>query len=207
MIRILSLLCATAALAFPGTVISVSSSPNVFLGGIGAVSWTQSGSFNNVEVTAQMSNQSGVGQSLSFHAYLTDAIGATATVADEIASLGFSLAPGLNQTVNLFSGLTLGPGTYFLVISPDAGVSGIAGWAAINSAPTVTLGSGVTRNADRGSSGAIASYPPSTVIPLLTGGSLLYDVTTVDSAVPEPATTALIGAGLAILASYRRRSK
>lgn len=205
MIRLLSLLCATAALAFPGTVISVSGSGNVQLGGISAVSWSQSGSFSNVAVTAQMSNQSGIGQSLAFHAYLTDAIGAGATVADEIASLGFTLSPGSNQTVNLFSGLSLGPGTYFLVISPDGGTTPVGGWAATTAAPTVTLGSGVTRNADRGSNGAIASYPPSTEIPLLTGGSLLYSVTAVDSAVPEPATTALIGAGLAILA-FRRRS-
>ncbi|MBL8222167.1 MAG: PEP-CTERM sorting domain-containing protein [Bryobacterales bacterium] len=204
MLRTIALFLASAALALPGTVISVTGSNpgGINLGGIGAVSWTQSGAFSGVSISAVMTNSFGTGQSIAFHAYLTDAIGPGATVADEIDSTAFSIAPGFNQTVNLFNGLSLGPGTYFLVISSDLGATGAGGWSVTTSSPTVTTGLGVTRNADRGSNGAAALYPPATNIPVLTGGSLLYSVTASD--VPEPATTALIACGLAIIAVRRR---
>jgi len=206
LLRTLSLFLASAVIALPGTVISVSGSNpgGVNMGGIGAVSWTQSGAFSGVSISAVMTNAFGGGQSIAFHAFVTDAIGAGTTVADEIASTAFSITPGFNQTVDLFSGLSLGPGTYFLVISPDAGASGAGGWSVTTASPTVTTGLGVTRNADRGSNGAIALYPPSSDIPVLTGGSLLYSVTASD--VPEPGATTLIACGLAMLGIRRLRS-
>ncbi|MBL8173474.1 MAG: PEP-CTERM sorting domain-containing protein [Bryobacterales bacterium] len=203
MLRLLSLFVASALVALPGTVISVAGNGTLSLGGLGAVSWTQTGTFAGVTVSAEMNNISGAGQSLSFHAYLTDAIGPGASVADEIASTAFTIAPGFNQVVNLFQVANLGPGTYFLVIAPDGGTTPVGGWAGTSTSPTVSLGAGVVRNADRGTSGTFASYPPATNIPALTGGSLLYSVTSAD--VPEPATTALVVAGLAAIVLRRAR--
>lgn len=196
---LLPLFLSSAVMSLAGTIISVTGPPPALFIGTAAqaVSWTQTGAYSNVAVSAVMSNASGIGATLNYHAYLTNALGGGATVANEIASTSFSLAAGFNQNVEVFNGLSLGSGTYFLVISSDIGANGSGGWSVITTAPTVTLDTGVTRNAD-GSTSSSTGYPPGRTFSNITGGTLLYSVTT-DESVPEPATTALLGAGLALM--------
>lgn len=201
---------ALAVLGFRGngyanTVISVAPASTAFAAGANALSssWTQTGSYSNVTVSAVLTNLSGIGLSFGYHAFLTNSLGPGTTVANEIANTAITLAPGLDQSIALFSGLSLGSGTYFLVITPDGGPNGATGWSDVTSAPVVTLDAGVTHGTDRFSTSNIG-YAPSRTFNTLPGNSrLLYSVEA--DPVPEPATTALLGAGLVLMLLKARR--
>lgn len=203
-LSVVSLLCALAATsASAATIVSVSGTPAVFIGtAVTAAGWTQTSAYTNVNVSAVLTNASGIGAGLAMHAFLTNAIGAGTTVANEIASVGFNLTPGIAQNVSLFSGLSLGPGNYFLVLQPDGGSTGQGGWAA--AVPTIVTDGGVTRVGDRFSSTAAGYAPASTLNLINQSQQLLYSVETANSAVPEPSTAALVAAGLGIAMARRR---
>lgn len=202
-----SLLLAVAATTNAAAIISVSApNPSVAAGSaVNAASWTQTGSYSNVSVAAVLSNFSGVGAGLAMHAYLTNQIGAGTTVANEIASTAFTLSPGNAQNVTLFNNLTLGTGTYFLVLLLDNGTTAQGGWAA--DVPTVVTDSGVTHGADRFATTA-AGYAPATVMSTSTAGQrLLFDVTSNDVSVPEPAAVGIVSLALVLILgrTIRRR--
>ena len=127
--------------------------------------------------------------------YLTNAIGPGTTVANEIASTSFSGIIGL-ATSHPFSGLTLGPGTYYLVLG---NLNPGSGWQVVRS-PVTTTGSGVTRNNDQVAIGGAAAYPPASTFASIPQGSgpndsaLSYQVTG-DAAVPEPAAVWFVAIG------------
>jgi hypothetical protein len=150
--------------SFADTIVSVTDSLNsnnrasLFLGGqfsnVVAASWKQSATFSNVTIDAQLVSTDA--SFLSGTAYLMSAIGPGATSASEIvapvtftAPLGpvGNSGPSLAPTV-LFSGLTLAPGTYYLVLTApfQAGTNGSAlTWQiptnlVLVTAPSVTLG-------------------------------------------------------------------
>jgi hypothetical protein len=106
--------------AFAGTIVSVTgtAAANFTLGGsdqdeVLEASWTTLGSYFNVSIAADLGANDSLSPSIS--AYLTTGIGPTETDADEIAGITFDPATD-NEIDNLFSGLTLGPGTYNLVL-------------------------------------------------------------------------------------------
>src|ERR1051325_9058977 len=80
-----------------------------------ATGWTQTGSYTNVSVSALLYAQSNSGLG---SAYLMHSIGSATTPADQIAFTPFSVLPSGNPLlasfIQMFSGLTLGPGTYYL---------------------------------------------------------------------------------------------
>jgi hypothetical protein len=76
------------------------------------VNWTQTGSYTDVSIFAVISAQNIVGNGTGT-VFLTTKIGAGTTTADEIARTTLSgIAFGGDSLIPLFSGLTLGPGTY-----------------------------------------------------------------------------------------------
>lgn len=174
-----------------------------------ATSWTQTGNYTNVAISAVLGF--GTGNS-TVTAYLTTALGTGTALAQEIAHT-VSFVPTTNNTTGTLTPLfvlpTLGPGTYYLTLSGSA----FTGWLLADHAlGTVTTDSGATRNADYGA-GSPGPYPPGTAffLPGDFGGKLEYSVTGDPlTTVPEPGTNLLVGVGLLFLYrnwSTRCRSK
>ena len=184
-----------------------------------ATGWTQTGSYQSVSVSALIF---GGQHAESGTAYLVDAIGARTTVADQIASAPFSVPVGSafsSPFVTLFSGLTLGPGTYYLVLTgngPDF-LSDVE-WR-MDAPVAVQTDAGVTSDpralcaasVDPALLGGVCGFPLSGYIP----ASPFLDLNqanpnagvgcptcrfsllvTSDAAAPEPAVWTLVAAGL-----------
>lgn len=159
------------------------------------VKWTQTSVFSGVSIFATIA----LGPDTGF-AYLTTRTGTGTTVADQVAGAPFTFPATTTETA-LFSGLTLGPGTYYLTLTVTNN-GGSAGWWGTN-AQTVTTAAGVTLSPDYDTF-TPAAYPPATNFFTPTSTNLLFRVTGV--AVPEPSTMAalLTGAGLTFLGCLRR---
>jgi len=195
--------------------------PNSAVTSAAAVSWTQTGSYSNVSVSAYLFGELPVtgGQSEQYTAYLTNNIGAAATAANNVAppvtnfSQPFS-APAPGTPTLLFSGLTLGPGTYYLVIqSLNTSAGGFLWESKAGLSPV--FGSGVSGGAfylasSDGSTGALnAGFAPGSVFgqPSI-GGSVMYSVTgDPGTSTPEPLSLMLSGVGLAAFGLLRRNVK
>ena len=100
-----------------------------------AESWSETTSFSGVDITAVLGDYLGSG---TITAYLTTQIGAGATFAQQIAKASIDPASG-EETDTLFTGLSLGPGTYYLVLSS----ANEATWWG-NTTSTTTTAAGVT---------------------------------------------------------------
>ena len=126
-------------------------------------------------------------------AYLTRQIGPGTTVASEVARAAFERPATTTFTeVRLFSDLTLGPGTYYLVLVPtqDEGM----GWIATDS-PTITLAAGAASgrdffvNDDTGTLDFL--YPPASTFvpsPAFDPNKLMFKVVGLPPLVASPAS-------------------
>jgi hypothetical protein len=196
--------------AMGATVISVTWNNSGTSGGgtgIAAVSWTQTGSWSNVAIGANLTTSGFI--SVTGTAYLMNQVGGGTTAANEMTSpapLSISGNPGLNSMTTIFSGLSLGPGTYFLVVVPDAG-SGLA-WG-LTGSPLQVLGSGITQNSDQ-TAATPNPFPPASAFSN-DSNSRIFSVTGTAGAapgVPEPSTVVMLLAGLSGLAvKARSRSR
>jgi hypothetical protein len=162
--------------------------------------WTTSLNYQNVSISAE------IGGTGSITAYLTNLIGPTATVANDVTSpvtvSSLALPHGLTL---LFSGLSLPAGTYYLVLSGPTGTS--PGWI---SGTTTTLGAGVTTTTEYCSNnlgtGCLADNPAFPPGSTFAHDTLNMDITvTGDSSAPEPFSWVLVSVGLAGLI-WRRLS-
>lgn len=165
-------------------------------------SWTQTIGYSGVDISIF---GNGVTPTAAGTAYLT-AEGPGTTMANEFAVTAFSAPDAPASWIPLFSGLTLGPGTYYVMIFADPG-SQIAWIATSPDTATVTLGPGVTltqlydgTNTVTYTGSTYAAYPPATD-GVGFQDNLLIDVTSA----PEPATLSyLCSAGAAVLLLSRR---
>lgn len=177
----------------------------VFDSQFNVVSWTLTGSWTNVAIAASLTSST-AGRTGS--AYLTNQIGPGTTIANQIATTGFTFAQVGNafdvSYVNLLSGLTLGPGTYYLVLASantvsDSGISGGSG-------VTYSTAAGVSVGPMQLSNIVNAGFPPaSTGISTSTVGNRFFTVN--GDPVPEPSTVFLFGGGLLAFAALRLRSR
>jgi hypothetical protein len=179
-------------------------------GGLYAVSWTQTDTYTNVTIDANIAVANGnPSEEATGTAYLMTEIGPGATTAEEVASGPVSVLgnPGINAMTQIFKSLTLGPGTYYLVIDPsDFNMVDSLDWDKATT-PTQSFGAGVSDAMTFVADGTAASFVPassftsndSTPIFSVTG-----DLSATPTAAPEPSTTILLACGLAALAIRRK---
>ena len=171
------------------------------------VSWSQTSTYTAVSVTALVGLV--VGETPSpvapLEAYLTTSLGTGTTVADEVASVNNLVMPDTPTDLVLFSGLTLGPGTYFLTLVEKGPITPYV-WFRTTGAPTVTTDIGVTRGFEYTSPSNLPAYPPGDGPFVYPPINLEFAVTGVQQVVPEPSS--LVGAGVLIVCMVflKRRS-
>jgi len=206
------LLIAILAVAPAFAEVIISTSPNQTLGRddtlLLGVSFTLSDTFDNVVIQAAIESSSPLAE--NGPVYLTNKIGPGATAANIVAeNTSFSTDNNTpTALITVLSGLTLGPGTYYLLL--DQGTTGI-GWVE-DTSPAVTLASGVTRGPDYINNGTLAATPFASNIIVDTRGGELYTVTGDLEAkgvgTPEPSSLAFaaLAFGLIALTTRKRRA-
>jgi hypothetical protein len=105
-----------------------------------AIGWSQSDSYSNVNVSASVGSLDGDSRAVS--AYLSTGLGpaSDAPVAMANVTVASFASSGAIIPVTLFSGLTLGPGTYYLTLFGD--LTATIAWAAASAvtvAPDASL--------------------------------------------------------------------
>jgi hypothetical protein len=196
-----------------------SSGPSVNAGQFESQGWTQTKTYDDASIYVALLSWT-PGSTFNITAYLTNAIGPLAT-SPTIASnsiTGETPADSPPQTFPLFSGLTLGPGTYYLTLS-STDVSGAmpgALWPTecISGCPK-TLDSGVTLLSENyvtlSSGDEDSAYAPASNFQTSSGTVLNFTLTDPPpSSIPEPETfrAAMIGiAGLLSGLKFRYRNR
>ena len=198
------------------------------VGGLGnnpfAISWTQADTWTNVSISLTLSNLCAEslfnfceGTSTGFgDVYVTNAIGVGTTAATN--QIGFASVPTSGivfSTLTPFSGLTLAPGSYYLVYSRQS--LGL-GWAFASTIPVVTGPDVTVGPGYLGAGGSIVSgYAPATGAPYFTFAfgdfntpvfAITGDRASENPApVPEPTSLLLMGTGLifSLRSLHRRR--
>lgn len=179
-------LLASALGANAGTILSVTGPNDQNLGldsqqAVG-ISFSLSSVWTGVSVSAMLVGGTGP----TGEAWLTSAVGPGTTSASQIAFTTFSL-PSPQASVDLFSGLTLAPGTYYLTLFNSAATGG---WVATAS-PIVTLGPGVIQDTSDYVSQPSAPYPPANTFNFVSGP--VYEIFSIDGAqVPESSSFVLV---------------
>jgi hypothetical protein len=209
-----SVLLQTPAAA--GTIVSVNGlSPSDALAmGSGdqflAVHWSETTSFSNVNISADIACFRGCTPTSGVEAWLMTQIGPGTTTLQQVATTSVNFLPTFSF-VNLFSGLTLGTGDYYLVLSSPSSVD--ASWAGASDAnATVVTAPGVSRedmlisaNAFNGTPDYV--FPPDSAWDRsATSGGDDYNLEfQVSNAVPEPSTFFLTSGGVLAAIIIRKR--
>ncbi len=167
-------------------------------------SWTQDAAANeSIAIFINGTGQDPTGQAVpgSFGFQLTKAIGPSATAADVVGNTTISVNQSTTAFLEVFSGLSLDAGTYFLTAY---GIDGFGSWPALLD-PTLTgvLGQ-ESFAANFGTPGDLNSTDPyrsNAYNTTLDAGILVQG----DAATPEPASILLVTTGMAALILSRRR--
>lgn len=203
----------TAGTATAATVVAVGSPDgNSFrIGGpnsqVETIAWTQAGSFTGVTVAATIGALDGSMHNVN--AYLTSAIGAGAGA--PIATANVTVASFTGEAaftpVTLFSGLSLGAGSYYLTLfNSDTSGNVNTRWA---TGTMTTFGTGVSSageyftNLNNGVPNTSSPWRSTFITSSLY--SNLFSVT--GAAVPESAQWALLLTGFAVIGTVARRRR
>jgi hypothetical protein len=155
--------------------------------------WTQLSSHSQVSISALVDGGDGTTTGTF---YLMTQVGPGTTTASELAHASFSVTGSTfaPQLVTLFSGLTLGPGTYYLV---GAG-SGPGGWVdnTLNQTPVTAPDVSMAINNFRAQ--VYDPYPPANSFMSYYPGIFPYNLEYIVSEVPEPSALTLLGISLLI---------
>lgn len=167
-----------------------------------AQGWTLATGYQNVTIQAPLADGSlgGPISGTEGTIYLVNQVGAGATAANNVAPpVTISGLTNAFSTRTLWTGLTLGPGTYYVVwvpvnvnidsLSPEEAVQGGS------NASAATVGSGVTALMSLTTATAVAAFPPATgglTSATFSGNQMFLTVTgdPVGGGVPPPATPA-----------------
>jgi hypothetical protein len=191
--------------------------PSVNGGQFESQGWTQTDTYDDASISVALFSWT-PGYTFNVTAYLTNTIGPL-TLSPPIASTTFSgETPDSNpQTFLLFSGLTLGPGTYFLTLSSTDNNGGEPGalWPTeCGSGCPKTLDSGVTLLPEYFVNMVFgvedSAYAPASTFISSSGTILNFTLTDAQSSTPEPETlrAAMIGiAGLLAGLKFRNRKR
>jgi hypothetical protein len=189
-----------------------------------AVTWTQSVGASNVTIEAWVARpNSEVPGTEVGEAYLTNAIGLGTTAASVVAQVSFTTPlvgspTDLNVVapVTLFTGLTLSPGTYYLVLGGPNHVLFVDPFDWLGQPnPTAAIASGFSVGpafAAFSVSPALDVFEPNNAFVLISAtdfGQPFFRLTgdvVQDASVPEPATLLLVGGGIAAAIRARKRS-
>ena len=185
--------------------------------GLQVVSWTETDSYTDVTIGANIAVDNGnPSEEATGTAYLMMKIGAGTTMAEEVASAPVSVKgnPGVDSMTTIFSGLSLGPGTYYLVIDPTSvNMINSLDWDSAGT-PTQTFGTGASDVTAFTATTTNAAFPPSNTFgsnKLTPIFSVTGDLGVITSPTPEPSTTIFLACGLAALAVahkfVKRRSR
>jgi hypothetical protein len=183
----------------PGATVIVSRS-ETYTGGwyvtpVQYASWTQTGTFSGVTIQANLLSTGGTATG---NAYLTTHIGPGTTTAQQIgAAVPISLSNTTPAPVTLFSGLTLGPGTYYLTIERQSNLA----WECCGTSVVTVTAPGVTANSDY-LVGTIDTYRPASTF-FSKGQIFIYSAFSniVAAAVPALSPFAMGTAALLLLSS------
>jgi hypothetical protein len=168
-----------------------------------ASSWTFGSTFTNVAINAVLRTDT---TPENVTAFLLTGIGAGTTIAQQLATtIVAAPSAGSGPTlVSVFSGLTLGPGTYFLVLNANTSGVGDTLWMESLNGATITAAPGVTHNIDNSVTATLNAYVPASNFHTITA-NLDYTITGDTTSTPEPTTLLAVASGLIILGLVRRR--
>lgn len=162
-----------------------------------ADSWTQDFSVTNGSISVYVQGLEPSGGTINF--YLTSAIGASATLSDLIAFTSIDVPFELTQETP-FTGLNLGPGTYYLILAdytPDNNAIDGPDWNYDGGETSITEASGLTIGPGLGafSLGPFAPAANFTPLSIDIRGTLDFTGTIVPvTSTPEPSTMLMLGA-------------
>ena len=155
-----------------------------------AEGWSQASTYTNVSITIPLADLSAGGPipGVQGTVYLVNQIGPGTTAANNVAppvqvsGLTASFTPQV-----LFSGLTLGPGNYY-VVWVSTSLNDLSMSMEGSSTATSTLGSGVTELGNSSSLLVPAAFPPATsdLLPVSAPGNFFITVSGTPAATPVP---------------------
>ena len=179
--------------SFGGEQFATLNNPINGLNGYG-VEWSQTGSYTNVSVAANVISQFGP---TTVNAWITDGTG---TILQ--SDLGDVIAQGNNfADKTFFNGISLGAGTYYFIIAlPGTTNPNVAGWGS-------QTGTGATTDTGVTYLNSVQAFGASLTNPLgpfpsgnFSDGAFVFSVTTAGGTeTPEPATWLSLVGGLALL--------